>query len=288
MKRYAYHRPRSLAEAIELKTNHPYASFIAGGTDLLVNLKRGRVRRPETLISLRSIGELSQIIETDGRIRIGATALLTDIERHPVINKQFPALVQSIRTLASRQVRNVASMGGNLCNASPCANTAPPLLVHGAKVELIGSKGTREVRVEEIFLGPKQNSLGFDEILSAIHLTFPPSSTRSIFFDKGRVSMDLSLVNLAMMLELDGKKVTRARIAAGAVAPVPLRLRRVETLLEGDEITDERVRDAKTVAMASVSPITDVRSTADYRRHMVGVFFERGIRQLMEQEGAKA
>lgn len=281
---YAYHRPRSLDEALRLKINAPESQFIAGGTDLLVNMKRGRADAGPALISLRNIEELGRIDADGKRVRIGATAPLTDVERHPQLNEHFTAVVDSLRTLASRQVRNVASVGGNLCNASPCANTAPALLVFDALVEIIGIEERRRLPLTEFFVGRKLNALAPGEILTAIEMPLPPPGTRSAFFDKGRVAMDLSLASLALRLRLDKGRMVDVRLAAGAVAPTPVRLFEAESILEGQALDDEKIERAKAAAMAAISPITDLRSTAEYRRHIIGVYLERGLERLTERE----
>lgn len=278
---YGYHRPSTLDEAFRLAAEIPGATYVAGGTDLLVQMRNGRPE-PPALISLRRVTELGGI-ESSSRVRIGAAVPLSDVQVHPVVAERFPALVESIASLGSRQIRNVATVGGNLCNASPAADTAPPLLVYGASVELRDTHGSREMTLEEFLLGPGQTALRPGEILTAVLLGPPAEGTRSVFLRKGRVKMDLPIASVAALVERDGATCTRVRIAAGAVAPVPLRLKRSEAEVEGAHLTAEIRARAREAARGEISPITDLRSTEDYRRHLTGVFVERVLERLADE-----
>ncbi len=277
----AYHRPRTLEEARSLKAETPGACFIAGGTDLLVQMRGGR-KRPGALISLRSVAELAGVT-TGGVTAIGAMTTLTDVLRHPVVSKRFPALVAAVRSMGSVQIRNVATLGGNLCNASPAADSAPPLLVLGAKARIEGGDGEREIPIEDLIAGPGRTCLGPDDVLTAILLDPPPSGARGAFLRKTRVHVDLALASVAVALEMDpASEICRqARVAAGAVAPTPLRLREVEAMLAGEKITQETLGRARQLARDGISPISDVRASADYRRHITGVLLARAVSSLL-------
>jgi carbon-monoxide dehydrogenase medium subunit len=274
-----YHRPRTLAEALRLKASIPGSRYIAGGTDLLVKMRQGALR-PSALISLRSIPELNGI-EVGLTTRIGALTPLADVLEHPLVRERYPLLVQAIERMANVQVRNSATFGGNLCNASPCADTAPPLLVLGASFCIAGPQGERTLPIEEFHAGVGETRLRPGEILEEVRLERPAPNARGLFQKLGRVRVDLSLASVALLLELEGERCAGARVAAGAVANVPLRLRRVESLLEGQRITPELARRAREIAAADVAPISDVRASEGYRRHIVGVFVERGIETLL-------
>lgn len=275
---YGYHRPLTLEEAFGIAAEIPGARYVAGGTDLLVQLKNGRPA-PPALISLRGVSELGGVESAD-RVRIGAAVPLSDVQVHPAVTERFPALVGSIALLGSRQIRNVATMGGNLCNASPAADTAPPLLVYGASVELRDADGSREVPMEEFLLGPGETTLRPGEILSAILIEHPAAGARSVFLRKGRVTMDLPIANVAAVGEREGTTHTRVRIAAGAVAPVPLRLSRTEEIVQGSELGADVITLAAEMAREEVSPITDLRATQEYRRHLTGVLVGRALTHL--------
>ena len=279
MRRFDYLRPKSLKEALQQKKTIAGAKFISGGTDLLVQIKN-RELQPPALISLRSIPELATI-EINGGARIGALATISDIIQHKELGLNYPVLVEAARRLGSVQIRNVATIGGNLCNCSPSADMALPLLVLEAKVRLQTAKASREIPLSEFFKGPSESCLSSDEILTDIILDPPRQKAKATFLKKGRVKMDLAIASLAVLLEMDGGKCRKARIAAGSVAPMPLRLSKVETLLEGAAISKDLVSKAQQLARDSVSPIIDVRATKEYRRQIVGVYVKRGLEKVL-------
>jgi aerobic carbon-monoxide dehydrogenase medium subunit len=278
---YGYHRPSTLDEAFRLAAEIPDFRYVAGGTDLFVQMGNGRPE-PAALISLRGLSELSYI-ETSTRVKIGAAVPLSDVQAHPAVAERFPALVESITSLGSRQIRNMGTVGGNLCNASPAADTAPPLLVYGASVELADSEGSREVTLEDFLQGPCQTALRPDEILTAILLDPPADGAHSVFLRKGRVAMDLPISSVAALVEWDGATCLRVRLAAGAVAPVPLRLKRSEAIVEGTNLDAEIRALARETARSEITPITDLRSTEGYRRHLTGVLVERALERLADR-----
>lgn len=280
-----YHRPTSLRQALELSAGEESARFIAGGTELMLQLRQGAEPPPEHLISLRGVEELTEI-ETEGRLRIGASVPLTEVAAHPAVADGFPALASAILALGSRQIRNVATMGGNLCHASPCADTAPPLLVYRANVELHGADGIRELPLEEFFQSAGVTALRSGELLAAILLDPSPPGTRARYLRKGRVAMDLAMASVAALVRLNGGgSCVEARLAAGAVAPVPMRLRETEQVLAGCGFDPDRLAEARAAAEAEIRPITDVRTSAEYRRQLVGVFVERALGELFETGG---
>lgn len=279
MRRFDYFRPKSLKEALQLKKTIAGAKFISGGTDLLIQIKN-RELQPSALISLGSIQELSTI-EVDGGARIGALSTICDIIQNPELGHNYPVLVEAAKRLGSVQIRNVATVGGNLCNCSPCADIALPLLVLEAKVRLQTAKVSRDVPLNEFFIGPGESCLASDEILTDILLNSPPQNAKAAFLKKGRVKMDLAIASVAVLLEMEGEICRKARISAGSVAPVPLRLNKVEELLEGATISKELVAEAQQLAAESVSPITDVRATEEYRRLIVGVLVKRGLEKIL-------
>ena len=283
MRRFAYLKPGSLAEVFRLKEDMPDARFVGGGTDVMVQIKN-RAITPATLISLRSVPEL-QGIDARGAVRIGALTTITDLIQNDILRSRFPVLVQAARRLGSAQIRNVATLGGNLCNCSPCADTATPLLVLEARAVLQNPRGTREIPLSEFFKQPGETCMASDEILvqvliPAFNASRKGSGVRAAFCKHGRVKMDLAVASLSVLIQTEGDKVTKARLAAGSVAPVPLRLTKVEDLLEGKVLSGKLIGDAVGLAEESVSPIDDIRSTAEYRRHMVGVFTRRALESL--------
>jgi len=280
MKRYEYHRPRSLAEALRLKAADPGACYVAGSTDVTVRVRAGDLA-PTALISLRGVPEVRGIDFGTGA-RIGALTTVAEIQAHPGLREAYPVLAQAATVLGSVQIRNVATVGGNLCNASPCADTAPALLVLGARLRLEGPEGHRELPLEEFFRGPGATCLTRDEVLTHVLLDPPAAGARSAYRKQGRVHMDLAQASLAVLVEMDGSVCRRALVAAGSVAPVPLRLKPVEALLAGAKLEGAVLAEAAALASRTVTPITDVRATADYRRAIVGVFLRRMLEELRD------
>jgi len=280
-----YHRPRSLEQVFALRADAPDARYLAGGTDLLVRVRSGE-QRPRTVISLRSVPELWGIeSDASGQTRIGAAVTIAELLRHPAIREHYPILARAASRLASPQIRTVATVGGNLCNASPCADTAPPLLVLEARVETLGPGGSRrELTLEQLLSAAGETTLLPGELLGAVLLAPPRPGARGVFFKKTRVQMDLALASLAVLVELKGDRCQRVRIAAGSVAPTPVRLRSVEALLEGQPLADPLLDEAQQLATASVAPITDLRCTESYRRHIIGVYLRRALEQLRTRE----
>jgi carbon-monoxide dehydrogenase medium subunit len=280
MNRIDYYRPASLPELWEIRETIPGARVIAGGTDILVKIKN-RVVEPPALISLRAMPELRGI-SIDNGARIGAMTTINELIRHPDLASDYPVLIEAARRLGSAQIRNAATVAGNLCNCSPCADTALPLLVLDARVELQSSSQKREIPLHEFFVGPGESCLAPGEIMTAILMAPPAPGTRAVSFKKGRVKMDLAIASAAVLASMKNGLCEKVRVAAGSVAPVPMRLREVEELLEKNPITSDTAHEAARIAMESVSPITDIRSTEDYRQHITGVFVQRAVEQLAE------
>ena len=280
MKRFDYYQPQTLKEAFShMEKWEGRAKYIAGGTDILVRIKQKAIQ-PEALVSLRGVSTLSNISHNGGS-SLGGMSTMRSVERDPVIIQEYPALAKAVSLLANPQVRNVATVGGNLCNAAPSADCAPPLLVMQAILKLQGPGGEREVPIEEFFTGPGDNCMEPGEVLTQVHIPEKATHTGMAFLKVGRVAQDIAVVNAAALLVVDKKKCVQCRLAVGAVAPVPLRLRNVEKLIEGEEIGPELLDRVSQMVEQAVSPITDVRSTEEYRRIMSGVLIKRAILQAM-------
>ena len=280
MRRYDYHRPDTLDEALQLKKTLSGSRFIAGGTDLMVQIKNKEIQ-PQALISLRSIPALFGI-DTNGTVRIGALTTISDIASNTRL-AHYPLLVDAAKHVGSVQIRNVATIGGNLCNCSPCSDMALPLLVLEAKVRTRNNRESREIPVDRFFTGPGESCLVSDEVMTDILFPPPQPQAQILFLKKGRIKMDLAIASVAILLELNGKECIKARIAAGSVAPMPFRLREVEACLEGSNLTQNKIIEAKNLAERCVSPITDIRSTEEYRRTIIGVYVKRGIEILIKR-----
>ncbi len=281
MKKFDYYQPETLREGYRLmEKSKGGAKYIAGGTDLIANIKKA-VIQPDALISLKRIKNLTGMSH-NRELVLGSMTLLRDIERDTNIGQKFPALVQAVKALATPQIRNVATIGGNLCNSAPSADCAPPLLVMEASLTLEGPGGNRKVPIEDFFKGPGQTCIEAPEILTTIRI--PPSSevTNMAFLKLGRVSTDIAIVNAAVCLTMKKKVCVKCRVAVGAVAPVPLRLRSVEKVIEDQEISPELLNRVGKIVEEEVNPITDVRSTEEYRRTMSGVLVKRAIKEAIK------
>jgi carbon-monoxide dehydrogenase medium subunit len=203
--------------------------------------------------------------------------LFRKIERDPFIAREYPALKAAAGWLANPQVRNVATIGGNICNAAPSADSAPPLLVTEAVAALEGPGGRREMPLEQVFAGPGETQLKPGEILTAVRLPEMPARSGSAFMKMGRVTQDLAVANAAAFVVMEGDVCRECRLAAGAVAPVPLRLRQAEKIVEGCRIDRDLLEQVAETVSREVSPITDIRSTEAYRRAVSGVLVKRAI-----------
>jgi carbon-monoxide dehydrogenase medium subunit len=263
---FEYHAPTSLQEALELLSKHSgEAAPLAGGTDLLVKMKQ-RLIEPRHVINIKNVPELSGIEERGDKIHIGAAMKLRAIEKSEIVRAKLPLLQEAVRTLGSVQIRNMATIGGNLCNASPAADTATALFALDAKAHMVSSEGTRTVPLEAFFTGPGRTVLKSNELLAEVSSPYLPENCGTSFQKIGRTSLDIATVNVAVMLRLEGEVVGDCRIALGAVAPTPIRVHRAEKALAGKELTDETLKTAARIASESIKPITDIRATADYRK----------------------
>ncbi|MBZ0136299.1 MAG: xanthine dehydrogenase family protein subunit M [Planctomycetes bacterium] len=274
---YEYHRSGSLEEALVLAAGDDSA-LIAGGTDLLVALRKRKRPAPRHMVSIRSLPELAEVSEQAGSLHIGAGVPMADVLANTVVREHLPALTAALAVIGSRQIRNVATLGGNLCNASPAADSAPPLLVYEATLELAGSSGRREIAISDFFLGPGRTVLRPGEIMTAIRVPLPGAGAQSAFLRRSRVAMDLATASLAAAYTARDGKLINLRLAAGAVAPTPLRLRRTEAFLEGKPVAEETLAEAAEIARSEVAPISDLRGSEWYRRELIGVFLSRALR----------
>ena len=271
------HRPASLGEALELMGALERVKPMAGGTDLLP-LMRDRAIVVDEIVDIQGLHELKGITIEDGALRIGALTTLSKVLESPLVAEIAPVLREAVGHIGSVQTRNQGTLAGNLCNASPAADSAPALMVLGAQANIASGKGVRKVPVEELFAGPKMNSLAKDELVTEILVPeLPPGS--GVAFEKlgRRRGITLSLVNAAACLVLDGKKCVDARIALGAIAATPIRLPAVEDTFKGKELTPEAIEESSRACYALVSPVDDVRASAEYRREMACVLMKRAI-----------
>jgi CO/xanthine dehydrogenase FAD-binding subunit len=262
-----YRTPRSLEEAIELLGRTRSARPVAGGTDLAVLVAEGLIA-PDTLVDVCGIPGLRGIRRTPEGITIGAATTVAEIAGRD----DLPAcLVQGARAIGSPQIRNLATVGGNICNASPCGDTLAPLLALDADLVLASAAGTRTVAAERFFLGPKKTVLGSGEILVEVRIPRARLEGSSAFRMIGkRNGQAISQVNVAVWLLQDGGRISIARAAVGSVAPVPLRLTRTEALLQGTHAGSIDMDGIRRRIDSEIAPISDVRASVEYRRLVAG------------------
>ena len=274
-------QPSSVREASALlREKGPGGHFLAGGTDLIIAIKeKGLV--PKYIVDLKRIPALSGIREEpDGGLAIGALTTMREVETSPILCRRYPFLAQSAAEVGSIQIRNRATIGGNMVNATPSADVAPTLLAVEAKARVAGTNGERVIELEKFFRGPGQTVMRPDEILT--ELLIPPSRPglvgEYIKFSP-REMMDLAYIGVAVTLLLSEKekRCEEVRIALGAVSPTPMRARKAEAVLAKQILTEERAEQAGEEASRECKPISDVRSSAEYRREMVRVNTKRAL-----------
>ena len=258
--------PRTLGDALALLREGPgvWRPF-AGGTDLMVLLEAGRLEHRK-FFSIRHLKELRGVEEADGVVRVGALTTYTDVRRSELLGRLFPMLGQAARETGGIAIQNRGTVGGNIANASPAADTPPALLVYNAEVELVSAEGTRQVPYADFHTGYKQTVMRADELIAAVRLTKPREGARHFYRKVGtRRAQAISKVCFAAVAKLEGESLKEVRVALGSVAPVVLRCRRTEDVLRGRRLDDEALRDGLEELGREITPIDDVRSTARYR-----------------------
>jgi len=284
---FEYLAPKNLKEACSfLKEHGDKARVMAGGTDLLVGMKQ-RIMRPQVVIGLKSLPDLDSISYRDGQgVSLGALATHRSIVDHPSLRRDFGGLWTACSKIGTPQVRNMGTVGGNLCNAAPSADTAPPLIASQAALKLAGLEETRTLPMEDFFVGPGRTALRPGEILVEIDVPRPPSRSALVYHKlPARSAVDIAAVGVAVFLALAPGKETceEVRIALGAVGPTPLRARSAEGVLRGERLTDQAIEKAAQMASADARPISDVRASAAYRSEMVKVLTREAVKQAFRQ-----
>ena len=297
MRPFAYYAPRSLEEAIAvLRQQGEGGRPLAGGTDLLVQMKEGwgAAPYPVYIVSLRGIPELKGLAREGPearagwakgdarRLRIGATVTMAELETSPLITQRFPILAQAAGRIGSVQVRYMATIGGNLCNASPSADLAPPLLALDAQAQIAGTGGERTLPLKKLFLGPGKTALEPGELLAGILVPLlPPHSGASYLSHTPGKETGIAVAGVAVRVTLGNGAISEARVALGAAAPTPMRARGAEAALVGQMPSEELFQRAAQIAAAEAQPIGDVRGSAAFRRELVRVLAVRCLRQAV-------
>ena len=284
MRRFEFIQPQTVSEAIALLAKHgARASLLAGGTDLLVEIKES-IRAPDVVIDAKHIPGLREftVSPVDG-LRFGALVTAREIETSAGVQAHYRGLWQAVREVGSIQVRTRATIAGNVCRASPSADTLPPLIADGASVTMLGAGGERTLLLEAFFTGPGKTVLAADEIVTGFTVPAPPPGTGKCYIKHGRrKAMELATVGVAVTLTMAGGVCGAIRIALGAVAPTPIRARKAEAVLTGAKPDAVTIAECARVAASESSPISNIRGSASYRRAMVEELTQRAVVSAME------
>lgn len=285
MRFFEYSEPATLDEAVTLlRTCSGQASLIAGGTDLMVQMKE-HIRQPDRVISILKIPGMDNFsYDEHNGLMLGALVTTRAVETSSVTQTHYASLARAATDFASIQVRNRATVVGNVCRASPSADTLPPLIADGAVLQIYGPEGRRRSTVEDFCTGPGKTTLRTGEIVTHIRIPAPAANTGKAYIKHGRrAQMELATVGVAVTLTLEGGNCKAISIVLAAVAPTPLRARAAEALLRGKPITTAAIAAVAQAASDEARPIGDVRASAEYRRDMVKVLTRRAIEQAIEE-----
>ncbi len=284
MKIETYKVPSTIAGAVQL-LHHGEATIVAGGTDLTPQTGAGVREFAATLINIQRIEEMRGIAVSNGRYRIGGLTTVTEILESELLAAEVPVLVEAADHFASPQIRNAATLAGNLCNASPAGDMVIPLLLLDAEAELAswsdGLVVTRAVALADFFTGPGKTVMRAGELLTAIEFTRPEAGFAAVFLKSGpRPALEISTVSMGVAGVMADGVLHAARVSIGAVAPTPLRATETEAVLEGNALDGALIERAAETVSREVSPIDDVRASAWYRRHLAGVYIRRALARL--------
>ena len=271
-----YAAPGTLEEASALLAGGTGGSYVlAGGTDLLVQMKSGRVA-PGLIVDVKKIAEMTTVVKEDGGWRVGAAASGAILGEHPELKKDWPGVVEAINLIGSKQVQGRASPGGNLCNGSPAADSVPAMIAAGATVTIHGPNGRRELPVEQVNTGPGRTVLTKGEILVSFKFPArPPGSGDAYLRLIPRTEMDIAVVGVGVSLTIENGTCTAARVGLGAVAPTPLLVADAAQALVGSKLDDAALEKAAAACRAACKPIDDKRGTIQYRTKLAGVLLKR-------------
>jgi carbon-monoxide dehydrogenase medium subunit len=280
-----FFEPSTVEDAIGLLTESDGARAVAGGTDLGVQVRR-RLVAPRTLVSLSRIPELAELADTDGRVVIGAGLTHRRVEGSAHFRGALVALREACETVGAAQTRNVGTIGGNLANASPAADTPPVLMALGATVDIASASGRRTVGIDEFFLDYRTTVLATGEIITAVRVPSPAAGAGSAFVKLGRraaMEISISCASASVWLAEDGQTCAGVGIGLGSVAPTTIRASAAESILTGQALTDTLLRAAADAAATGCRPVDDVRATARYRREVTRVLAYRALRRAADR-----
>jgi len=286
--KFEYFAPKTLEEALNLLNQFRDTNIkvLAGGTDLLVKMKTDENIKVDYLVNIKSIPELN-FIDTQEGLKIGATTPLSMIEREEKIITEYSALSEGIKSMAAIAIRNMGTMVGNICNASPAGDTIPPLMAFNASVKLANKEGTRSVLVEDFIIGTGETILKPDELVVQVNIPKINVNSGSAFSKKSRISADIAKINLAVWLEREGKICTDCRIVFGSVFFKTIRAKKAEELLRGQEVNPDLIIKVAKKTSEEIRPIDDIRSTAEYRNALARVMAEDTLKLAWKRAGGE-
>jgi carbon-monoxide dehydrogenase medium subunit len=288
LKAFQYLAPDTIAEALDLlKQYQNQAKLLAGGTDLIVQMKGGDIQ-PDCVIDLKRIPELKRVrYNENSGLFIGALATATEIHSSKEVRLNFPAISDAAGVIGSVQIRNRASIGGNICRAAPSGDFAPILVALGAHLKLIGPKGERAIPVQDFFVGPGETLMEPDEILIEIRVPVPQAQGHAVYLRHSRrETLDLALVGVAVYIVVRPQHslCEEVRIALGSVAPTPMRAKNAERHLFGRELNEELICESAKMAAEEAKPVSDVYGDAWYKKEIVNVLVRRALLGIMERD----
>ncbi|MBN1314575.1 MAG: xanthine dehydrogenase family protein subunit M [Anaerolineales bacterium] len=285
--RFQYYQPDTLPEALYLLEDlQENVSLLAGGTDLFVQIRNGK-RQCDHVVDISRIESLKGLEIKDGKLYIGATTTHAELANSSIVQRMSPILAAACKSIGAPSIRNLGTIGGNLSNASPAADSAPPLLVLDAQLELVSKNGEREVPAREFFTGPGTTCLYRNELINSISFDLPSTKrSASLFVKMGkRNALACAIASVAVYISVDegGIEISDVRIALGSVGPTPFRASEAEQMLNGSGIQPELIKEAANISSNQTCPITDARATADYRRRVAGILVERALKEALHK-----
>ncbi len=283
MNRFEYREARTIDEAVDTLSRDDGGRLLAGSTDVLIRWRQG-AWQPRYVLNIKRIPGLDEVhFSPDEGLRLGTLVKVRTLEQHPLIRQHYPGLAQAAAAFAGVQIRNLATVGGNVCNASPAGDTLPALLAYGAVCHLAGPSGTRDVPLADFFRGPSQTALQPAELLVELRLPSPVPHTGALYIKHSpRSTMDIATAGVASVVSLEGEICQHVRIVLGAVAPTIIRAPEAEALLTGHTPDAERLQQAAQATAAAASPIDDIRGTATHRRAIVAPLVQRTLHYAVQ------
>lgn len=261
--------------------SQPGAAILCGGTDLLIKMRAGMIQ-PELLLDITRVETLRGIRIQGTYLEIGAATPETEIIGSRLVREHVPLLGSALKQLGSVQIRNRGTLGGNIVNASPAADSAIPLLLYDTEIQIVGPEGERWIRLEDFFTGPGQTTLMSGEFIRMLRLPIPDAGFSPFFHKVGkRNALTIAIASLGTLIRLESGIIRQLRVAAGSVAPTPVRLREIERQLEGRALDHHLIDQARELAVNAISPISDIRASADYRRNVIADLLVRALRSRM-------